>query len=244
MTLTSKSLEIVGKLLDVVGKSLEIVGKTEALKIKEAPPWSVNVSSGVARCLKISPLWGFTGILSSSKGAKSFRIRQHATRISVAFCLLLLPVFFSACGVYSFSGASVEGKSIHFGVLENRARNVVPTLSPSLTDKIRNRILSQTGLAPQNSGITDYDLTGSITAYEITVSGVQNTQEASQNRLTISVEIVFKNRINPKADFTQTFARFADFPPTQSLQAVETRLIDDIGTQLADDIFNKAFVNW
>ena len=159
-------------------------------------------------------------------------------------CLLLLPLLCSACGVYSFSGASVEGKSIHFGVLENRARNIVPSLAASLTDKIRNRILSQTGLAPQNSGVADYDITGNITGYELTVSGVQNTQEASQNRLTISVEIVFKNRINEKAGFTQTFARFADFQASQSLQAVETRLIDDIGTQLADDMFNKAFVNW
>jgi hypothetical protein len=151
---------------------------------------------------------------------------------------------FAGCGVYSFSGASVEGKTIRFGVLENHARNVVPTLSPTLTDKIRNRILSQTGLAPQNSADADYELSGRITAYELTVSGVQNTQEASQNRLTISVEIVFKNNINEKAGFTQTFSRFADFPASQSLQAVETRLIDNIGTQLADDIFNKAFVNW
>jgi hypothetical protein len=150
----------------------------------------------------------------------------------------------AGCGVYSFSGASVEGKNIHIGVLENRARNVVPVLSPTLTSKIRNRILSQTGLSPVNNGDADYDLTGNITTYELTVSGVQNTQVASQNRLTISVEIIFKNAINPKADFTQVFSRFADFPASQSLQAVETRLIDDIGTQLADDIFNKAFVNW
>ena len=77
-------------------------------------------------------------------------------------CLLLLPLFFSGCGVYSFSGASIEGKTIRFGVLENRARNVVPTLSPTLTDKIRGRILSQTGLTPKNSGPVDYDLTGTI----------------------------------------------------------------------------------
>ena len=158
--------------------------------------------------------------------------------------LLLLPFFFAGCGVYSFSGASVEGKSIHMGVLENRARNIVPTLSPSLTDKIRNRILSQTGLAPVNNSIADYDIMGSITTYELTVSGVQNTQQASQNRLTIAIEIVFKNRLNEKANFTQAFSRFSDFPASQSLQAVETRLIDDIGTQLADDVFNKAFVNW
>jgi hypothetical protein len=159
-------------------------------------------------------------------------------------CLLLLPLAFSGCGVYSFSGASIDGKTIYFAVLENRARNVVPTLSPVLTQKIRTRILSQTGLTPQNSIDADYAITGTITTYEVTVSGVQNVQEATQNKLTISVEIVFKNNLNDKASFTQVFSRFAVFPASQSVQAVEGPLIDDIGTQLADDIFNKAFVNW
>ena len=31
---------------------------------------------------------------------------------------------------------------------------------------------------------------------------------------------------------------------TQALQSVQNQLIDEIGKQLADDIFNKAFVNW
>jgi hypothetical protein len=146
--------------------------------------------------------------------------------------------------VYSFTGASIQGKTINIRALENRAQNVVPTLTATLTDKIRSRILSQTGLAPQNNDNTDYDLSGSISMYQVTVSGVQNTQEASQNRLTISLIVNFKNRLDEKASFTQTFTRFADFPATQTLQSAEGRLIDDLGNQLADDIFNKAFVNW
>jgi hypothetical protein len=150
----------------------------------------------------------------------------------------------AGCGVYSFTGASIEGKTMNMHVLENRARNVVPSLSPSLTSKIRSRILSQTGLAPVNSDEADYDISGTITTYEVTVSGVQNTQQATQNRLTITVNIVFKNRLNKKGDFTQSFTRFADFPATQTLQSVEAAKIEEIGNQLADDIFNKAFVNW
>ena len=62
--------------------------------------------------------------------------------------------------------------------------------------------------------------------------------------ISISVEIIFKNKKNEKANFTQSFNRFADFSATQTLQSVEQKLIEDIGNQLADDIFNKAFVNW
>lgn len=155
-----------------------------------------------------------------------------------------LLLFFCGCGIYSFTGAAIEGKTINIHVLDNRARNVVPTLSPSLTSKIRSRILSQTGLTPVNSDEADYDISGAITTYEVTVTALQNTQNASQNRLTISVAITFKNRLNEKGSFTNTFTRMADFPATETVQSREAQLIDKIGTELADDIFNKAFVNW
>ncbi len=160
--------------------------------------------------------------------------------ILVVVCVL--PV--AGCRVYSFSGASIEGKNINIHQLDNRARNVVPSLSSTLTQKIRRRILSQTGLSPVTSDEADYDITGTITAYEVTVTAAQGVQVATKNRLTISMEVTFKNRLNEKADFTQTFTRFSDFNATQLLQSVEGALIEDIGNQLADDIFNKAFVNW
>ena len=165
------------------------------------------------------------------------------SRLCIAVMVVLFPLL-QGCGVYSFTGASIEGKTINIHVLENRAQNINPALVPTLTGKIRNRILSQTGLASKNTDDADYDITGTIKSYTISVSGVQNTQQATQNRLTIEVEVTFKNRLNEKANFTQAFTRFGDFPATRTLQEVEAGLVDDIGTQLADDIFNKAFVNW
>lgn len=163
---------------------------------------------------------------------------------ALLFFIPALILTLSGCGVYSFTGASIDGKNINIHTLDNKARNVVPTLSPSLTSKIRSRILSQTGLAPVNSEDADYDISGAITAYNVTVTGVQNTQTASTNRLTISIQIKFQNRLDDKAGFTETFSRFADFPATQTLQSAEAGLIEEIGDQLANDIFNKAFVNW
>lgn len=166
-------------------------------------------------------------------------------RVFVSVCLLVsVFVALAGCGVYSFSGAAIEGKSINIHQMENRARNVVPSLSATLTDKIRRRILSQTGLKPVTDDEADYDVTGRITSYEVTVTAAQGVQTATKNRLTISVEVTFKNRLNEKGDFTQTFTRFSDFNASQILQSVEAALIEDIGNQLADDIFNKAFVNW
>lgn len=165
-------------------------------------------------------------------------------RIGLSLLFVMLLACLGSCGVYSLTGASITGKTINIRTLENRALNVVPTLSPSLTDKIRNRILSQTGLAAVNTETADYDIKGVITGYNVSISGLQGTTQASSNRLTISVEVTFTNRMDEKANFKQSFSRFSDFSANDQLQAVEGRLIEDIGNQLADDIFNKAFVNW
>ena len=169
-------------------------------------------------------------------------ISRNKWSYSLLFLIGLMPI--AGCGVYSFTGASIQGKTINIHVLENRAQNINPALIPNLTNKIKSRILSQTGLASRNNDAVDYDMQGVIKNYTYSVSGVTNTQQASQNRLTIDVEITFKNKLNDKASFTQVFTRFADFPATTTLQAVESQLIEDLGIQLADDIFNKAFVNW
>lgn len=165
-------------------------------------------------------------------------------RLHIIIGLFLMAVLHSGCHVYSFSGATIEGKNINIHQMENRARNIVPSLSATLTDKIRRRILSQTGLKPVNTDEADYDISGKITTYEVTVTAAQSVQQATKNRLTIAIEVTFANRLNEKSNFTQTFTRFSDFSASQTLQSVEAALIEDIGNQLADDIFNKAFVNW
>lgn len=170
--------------------------------------------------------------------------KKNGLKLVLMTCILLCIGVLSSCGVYSLTGAQIEGKNINFHTLENQARNINPTLSATLTDKVRNRILSQTGLSPTSSDEADYDLSGAITQYDVSVTGVQNTQTASMNRLTISVQVDFKNKKNPKASFKQSFSRFVDFGANQALEAVQNQLIEEIGRQLADDIFNKAFVNW
>lgn len=159
----------------------------------------------------------------------------------------LLP-FLGGCGVYSLTGASIQGKTINIHNLENRAANVSPSASATITSKVREKILSQTGLTSVNTEQADYDMSGTITSYTVSYSGVQTATsgqpQASTNRLTITVEIDFKNKLDDKASFKQSFTRFADFSASQSLTAAEPQMIDDISTLLATDIFNKAFVNW
>jgi hypothetical protein len=146
--------------------------------------------------------------------------------------------------VYSFTGAAIEGRTINVHFIENNARTVVPSLSATLTEKLRQRILSQSSLSQVNNDMTDYDVSGAIIGYDVTVASVTGKETSLLNRLTITVSITFKNKLNEKANFIQSFSRFADFSSDQNIQNVEVKLISEISDQLADDIFNKAFVNW
>ena len=152
--------------------------------------------------------------------------------------------FVTSCGVYSFTGAAIEGRTINVHFIENNARTVVPSLSATLTEKLRQRILSQSSLSQVNNDMTDYDVSGAIIGYDVTVASVTGKETSLLNRLTITVSITFKNKLNEKANFIQSFSRFADFSSDQNIQNVEVKLISEISDQLADDIFNKAFVNW
>jgi hypothetical protein len=153
---------------------------------------------------------------------------------------------FSSCGVYSFSGASIDpgAKTVNVHFIENKAPYNNPTLSQKLTEGLRQKITSQARLTQVNSNQVDYIFTGAITGYSTNTVAVQNVEQPATARLTITVNIDFKSNINPKNNFSQSFSRSADFAASKSLMDVQGALVDEISKQLIDDIFNRAFVNW
>jgi hypothetical protein len=85
---------------------------------------------------------------------------------------------------------------------------------------------------------------GYISDYNTQPIAIQSNDLAAQNRLTITVSIKFTNTKDEKQNFETTFTRFADYSAKQDLSSVESGLIENISSQLIDDIFNKAVVNW
>jgi len=171
-----------------------------------------------------------------------------------ALFLVALMLTLSSCGVYSFTGASItpDTKTVAIAVFENNARLVLPNLSQKLTEGLKTQVINGTSLSyVRDPAQADCVFEGAITEYvvqPIAITGGlgQNAQTtAQQSRLTITVNVKFTNIKNDKNNFDQNFSRYADFDNArQSLQQVEQTLIDQIDTQLIQDIFNKAFVNW
>ena len=67
---------------------------------------------------------------------------------------------------------------------------------------------------------------------------------AAQNRLTVNVKIYFTNRKYPEDDFEKSFSAYADYDSSNTLDAMESQLCEEIIDKLIEDIFNATVANW
>ena len=68
---------------------------------------------------------------------------------------------------------------------------------------------------------------------------------AAQNRLTVTVKVSFTNRKYPEDDFNgKSFSAYSDYDSTNSLDAVEATLCEEIVKKLIEDIFNACVAQW
>jgi hypothetical protein len=160
-----------------------------------------------------------------------------------ALILGFLVMLFSGC--YSFKDVSIppEVKTVRVNLIQNKAQYVNPQLSPLLTDRLRQKINNQTRLTLIAAEDAHYDITCVIRNYQVTTAGISD-QQAATNRLIVGVHIIFKNRLNDKANFEGDVSRNFDFNAGLSLQAAEAQLSETIVQNLTDEIFNRIFSNW
>lgn len=165
----------------------------------------------------------------------------------ISYCLIVstLFIFFSCKIHYSFSGASVspDVKTVSIQTFRNNATLAPPTLSQSFTEALKDIFTSQTNLGIISQP-GDLNFEGDIINYITSPVAIQSNDQAALNRLSITVSVKFTNKKDEKQNFETTFSRYADYSSSQSLNAVQSQLIDDINKELVQDIFNKAMINW
>lgn len=170
-------------------------------------------------------------------------MRRNIT--SHILALALLAGILNACGVYSFTGASIspEVKTISIQRFPNNAQLIEPSLSENFTNALKDKFASETNLTLVESG-GDLRLEGAITDYSTKPVAIQGNQTAALNRLTIAIKVRYTNTFDESKNYETTFSRYEDFPSSQNLPTVQETLIGEINDMLVEDVFNKAVVNW
>ena len=110
--------------------------------------------------------------------------------------------------------------------------------SPQTTSRgVRDR------LTPTQTPEADYDISGFVSDYTVTTSGISN-QQAATNRLTVTIHLVFQNKITPDKSFEADVSRNFEFSASLSLSQAEAQLGETIVRNMVDEMFNRIFSNW
>lgn len=186
---------------------------------------------------------------SMGNGQWAISNRQQVTGNKIllfAYCLLLIVTFNFATCKYGFKDTApipVEVKTFRVNYFENKADYKNPQLSPGLTEKLKQKIISTTRLRQTNDDDAHYDISGYVSRYYTSTTGISGNN-TSLNRLTAEFHVIFKNSLDDKKNFEADVTYSVDFDANLSLSQVETSKGEEIIKNLTDAIFNKIFSNW
>lgn len=151
-----------------------------------------------------------------------------------------------SCGIYSFTGTSIQPdvKTITVPYFEYKALKVNPSLSNQITEALQEKFIRLTRLELVDEE-GDLEIIGAVTGYDVRATAITASEQAAQNRLTVTVKVAFVNRKYPEESFDEkSFSAYSDFDAMQTLDAVEATLCEEIVEKLCEDIFNGTVANW
>ena len=157
----------------------------------------------------------------------------------------MFSIFLLQCGAYSFTGGNTgDAKTIQIDFFPNQAPLVEPALTQRFTNDLQDLFTRQTNLTLTNTN-GDLHFSGEITGYRITPMSGTSNQTAAQNRLTVSVNVRFENKLVEKDNFEKTFSFYSDFDANSQLTGgVLENALDEIIERITQDIFNSSVAKW
>jgi hypothetical protein len=164
--------------------------------------------------------------------------------------LIILSIFIESCGNYSFTGASIPDGTESFQVnfFENEAGNSMgsifePGLDRDFTIALQNILQNQTNLQLLSSD-ADLIYEGEIKDYRVSPMTSTSNLQASQNRLTVGVNVRFINIKKEEDNFERKFSFYFDYPAETQLLNIKSEAHDIIFERITQDIFNASLAKW
>ena len=164
--------------------------------------------------------------------------------------LIIFYVFIEGCGNYSFTGASIpEGtESFQVNFFENEAGNSMgsifePGLDRDFTIALQNILQNQTNLQLLSSD-ADLIYEGEIKEYRVSPMTSTSNLQASQNRLSVGINVRFINLKKEEDNFERKFSFYFDYPAETQLLNVKSEAHDIIFERITQDIFNASLAKW
>lgn len=165
-------------------------------------------------------------------------------RVFILLLTLISIVSLSTCGIYSPYGAATSGAS-NFSIKYFETVHPLVSASTSITisEKLIDRVQKQSTLQLVDSQ-GELQFEGKVIGWTVQPINVQGNETAGANRVTITVDVIFTNTIEPDLSFQRKFNRFYDLPSSQDIHSNTDLVVKEIAALLSQDIFNASLGNW
>lgn len=163
----------------------------------------------------------------------------------IRFLFLTILILFTSCKYYSFTGGNTgDAKTLQIDFFQNQASLVEPSLSQTFTNDFQDLFTRQTNLTLVNTN-GDLRFEGEIVGYRVNPMSATAQETAAQNRLTITVNVRYFNKLEEEDDFEKKFSFYSDFDGTAQLSgSVLESAISEIVERITQDIFNASVAKW
>ena len=169
--------------------------------------------------------------------------------MKLIFCLIVL-IGLTGCWPSSVSFIDTgsmpeEWKTFSVKTLENDAPNTPISYAALLSEKLKDGVQNNTRLLLNPVvGKGEISIEGKISSYTIIPVAIQEGDNSAKNRLTISVQFTIFITAPEEDKMTLTSTRFIDYDSNTDLASQEATLLDEISTQIVQDVINKLLSNW
>lgn len=138
-----------------------------------------------------------------------------------------------------------EWKTFYVNPIEVSTATAPSSYGANLSENIRSGIQNNTRLklvsAPQDSTL---QITSVVTSYSTSPVAIQQGDVATENRLSVTVNVVISTPTKGLEELNFSTTRFANYSASKQLVDVEQELLVNINQQIVQDIINKLNSNW
>ena len=138
-----------------------------------------------------------------------------------------------------------EWESFSVKTFDNNATNTPLSYSATLTENVKDAIQNNTSLnlsgTPEDAQL---EIEGVINNYSITPVALQDGDQAAKNRLSVSATFTIFIKEPEEDQMVVNSNRFVDYDSNTDLGIVESTLLEEVNSQIVQDIINQLFSNW
>src|SRR5665647_1173892 len=154
-------------------------------------------------------------------------------------------VNFTSCCSYSFTGASVPShlKTISIPVADDRSGAGVPGLRELFTTMLTQKFIDDNTLRVSDRVNANASLDCTISSYSDAPAVVTGGNNVATRRITIGIQVIYKDLVKRKKIFEQTFSNYGDYTGNGGLTE-KNAAINIAVDKITEDILLAAVSGW